>query len=234
MVRHGGDAKLRPQAIVDGLRSGNNWVASGQLIDRLAFVACVDNEHGEGRSVEAVRELALQAAMRNTDVDKHDCATMGEKLVVRPGADIVVAIAVRDPEGANYSPYSFDNPSLVQIGVKQPLNKPVLDRVDVIRGNVTGYRQPGGADYAAEWPRSWLVNPDLATVPAAAKNTSAALVKTFNRDNWESVRRDPEFKVMSFRIRGVRSSQYVRLRGSNMPANVPFETDANGNPLPDV
>ena len=31
---------LSPQMIVDGLRSGNNWVDSGQLIDRLAFVAC--------------------------------------------------------------------------------------------------------------------------------------------------------------------------------------------------
>ena len=26
----------------------------------------------------------------------------------------------------------------------------------------------------------------------------------------------------------------MRLRGSNLPANVPWETDANGNPLPDV
>ncbi|HEV7912524.1 MAG TPA: hypothetical protein VGP22_02055 [Albitalea sp.] len=234
MVRHGGDAKLRPQAIVDGLRTGNNWVASGQLIDRLAFVVCVDNDRGEGRSAEAVRELALHAAMRNADVDKRDCATMGEKLVVRPGADIVVAVAVRDPDGANYSPYGFDNPSLAQIGVKQALNKPVLDHVDVIRGHVTGYKQPGSADYAGEWPRTWLANPDLATVPAAAKNSSAALIETFGKNNWESVRHDREYKVMSFRIRAVKSSQYVRLRGTNLPANVPFETDANGSPLADV
>jgi hypothetical protein len=234
MVRHGGDAKMRPQAIVDGLRTGNNWAAGGQLIDRLAFVACVDEEHGEGRSEEAVRELALHAAMRNTDVDKHGCATMGEKLVVRPGADIVVAIVVRDPEGTNYSPYSFDNPSLQQIGVKQPLNKPVLDHVDVIRGNVTGYKQPGSADYAGEWPRTWLANPDLATVPAGAKNTSAAMIKSFDKHAWTAVHRDPEFKVMSLRIRNVKGSQYVRLRGTNLPPNVPFETDANGNPLPDL
>ncbi len=38
MVRSGGE-KLRPQAVVDGLRSGNGYAASGQLIDRLAFVA---------------------------------------------------------------------------------------------------------------------------------------------------------------------------------------------------
>ncbi len=39
---------------------------------------------------------------------------------------------------------------------------------------------------------------------------------------------------MSLRIRDVKGSQYVRLRGSNLPPNVPFETDANGNPLPDL
>src|SRR5205085_4873078 len=33
---------LTPQAIVDGLRSGNSWASSGQLIDRLAFVVCAD------------------------------------------------------------------------------------------------------------------------------------------------------------------------------------------------
>ena len=39
---------------------------------------------------------------------------------------------------------------------------------------------------------------------------------------------------MSFRIPAVAASQYLRLRGSNLPSNVPFETDASGNPLPDL
>ena len=42
------------------------------------------------------------------------------------------------------------------------------------------------------------------------------------------------FLVMTFRIPAVAASQYVRLRGTNMPPAVPFETDANGNPLADV
>ena len=29
-------------------------------------------------------------------------------------------------------------------------------------------------------------------------------------------------------------SQYLRLRGTNLPASVPFETDADGNPLADL
>src|SRR5262249_45027287 len=36
------------------------------------------------------------------------------------------------------------------------------------------------------------------------------------------------------RIPAVAASQYVRLRGTNMPPAVPFETDPNGNPLPDL
>jgi hypothetical protein len=39
---------------------------------------------------------------------------------------------------------------------------------------------------------------------------------------------------MTFRLKNVADSQYVRLRGTNMPPNVPFETDANGNPLADI
>jgi hypothetical protein len=39
---------------------------------------------------------------------------------------------------------------------------------------------------------------------------------------------------MIFRMTGVKASQYLRLRGTNLPPNVPFETDANGNPLPDL
>ena len=39
LVRNGGD-KLRPQTIVDGLRSGNVFATAGQILDRLAVVAC--------------------------------------------------------------------------------------------------------------------------------------------------------------------------------------------------
>jgi hypothetical protein len=239
LVRHGGQ-RVTPQMIVDGLRSGNNWAASGQLIDRLAFVACIGNPAPHGRSEQAVASLASNAARNNTDLDFKGCVTMGEKLVVPPGADVVVSIVVRDPEGSSYSPYSFPNPSLQQVGINQPLNRPVLDRVDVIRGLVTGLRQPGAADYAGAWPDDWVDrnNPQqlksLDLVPAAAKNSSAALLRTFNASSWESVPADREFKRMTFRIKGVTASQYLRLRGSNLPPAVPFETDVQGNPLSDL
>ena len=56
----------------------------------------------------------------------------------------------------------------------------MLDHIDVIRGLVTGYKTPGAADYAGEWPNDWIANPDMANVPAGAKNTSAAVLRTFN------------------------------------------------------
>jgi hypothetical protein len=245
MVRNGAD-KLRPQTIVDGLRTGNTFVASGQLIDRLAFIACVSNPGVQFRSNAAVEALALAAATNNTDIDRAGCATMGEKLVIRPGSEVVVSIVVRDPSGTNYSPYTFNNPSLQQIGLLQPLNAPVLHHIDVIRGLVTGYKTPGSPEYSGQWPtnESWLradgTTATLAAVPAGAKNTSAAIVKTFSGDGaspwtvYNNPRDETAYLKMTYRIPAVVASQYVRLRGTNLPASVPFETDANGNPLSDI
>src|SRR5262249_29165309 len=145
--------------------------------------------------------------------------------------------------GTNNSPYTFANPSLLQVGVTQPLNMPVLDHIDVIRGLVTGYKTPGAADYSGEWPRNtaWLhtdrTTADLSGVPDGAKNLSAAILSTFGRSGWTTVTSPVDgtpFVKMTVRIPAVAASQYVRLRGTNMPASVPYETDANGNPLSDI
>ncbi len=240
MVRSGAN-KAKPQTIVDGLRSGNNFATGGQIIDRLAFVACV------GRTEALVGELAANAAVDNTAIDfASGCATMGEKLAVPSGSDIVVGIAVRDPAGVNFSPYTFNNPSLAQIGIAQPINMPVLDHIDLIGGLVTGYRTPGTAGYSGEWPRNtnWLradgTTADLSVVPDAAKNLSAAILRTFNGSGatpWKSVSSEVDgstFLTMTFRIPALTASQYIRLRGTNLPPAVPFESDASGNPLADV
>jgi hypothetical protein len=239
MVRSGG-SKPKPQAIVDGLRSGNNFASSGQIIDRLGFVACT------GKSEGIVGQLSANAAINNVAPGAENCATMGEKLVVTSGTDVVIGITVRDPAGANFSPYTFANPSLKQIGVTQPINMPVLDHLDLIGGLVTGYRTPGTPGYAGEWPRNtnWLkadgTTADLSVVPDAAKNVSSAILKTFNASGgtaWKVVTSHvdgTDFLTMTFKVPAVTASQYFRLRGSNMPAAVPFETDPSGNPLADV
>lgn len=234
LVRNGHD-KLRPQTIVNGLRSGNNWATTGQLIDRLAFVACA------GLTPAQARAVAAAAADDNGAPDSEHCATMGEKLVVPAGTDVVVAIVVRDPAGTNNSPYTFPNPSLKQIGVTQPINQPVLDHFDLIGGLVTGYRAPGAADYAGEWPRNtaWLgldgsTPANLSGVPAAAKNTSAALKAVFNASNWSAVSVGGATGWAGTYTIHASASQYVRVRGTNLPPSVPFETDASGNPLSDL
>ncbi len=132
----------------------------------------------------------------------------------------MVAIAVRDPSGTNYSPYSFPNPSLAQVGMSQPLNKPVLDHIDVIRGLVTRLQDAGrGRTTRASGRTTGSTNPNMANVPAGAKNTTRRGGAYLQQQQLEDVRRDEQFKVMIFRIRDVNSSQYLRLRGTQ-PAGV--------------
>ncbi len=220
MVRKGTN-NLAAEGIIDGLRSGNSFTGSGDLIDRLAFVACAANPAIPAAAFKSLLEKAASNAVaKNAEVRIDGCATMGEKLVVAPGADVVVAIAVRDPEGTNNSPYSFPNPSLKQNNITQPLNAPVLDHIDVIGGNVTGYVSPTDTAKYAGLEGS-----------AAASNSSAGIKKVFSRTNWTAAA--DGVRVMSYRIAAVKLSQYVRLRGTNLPAATPFETDANGNPLND-
>ena len=42
------------------------------------------------------------------------------------------------------------------------------------------------------------------------------------------------FKLIVFRIPDLKDSQYLRLRGTNLPPRTPKETDANGDPLADL
>ena len=215
-----GSNKLSTQAIVDGLRSGNSFVANGQLIDRLAFVACASYAGVGTRTNAAVEAAAVTAAANNTDIGIAGCATMGEKLIVRPGAEVVVSIVVRDPVGINNSPYSFANPSLKQLGISQPLNAPVLDHIDVITGKIGAYVSPTNtAAYAG------------VIGSAAASNPTTALAKTFNASSWTA--QADGTRRMTYRISAVNASQYVRLRGTNLPVATPYETDASGNPLLD-
>ena len=222
------------------MRDGNNFAPSGQIIDRLAFVVCA------GKTDGVVAEIAANAAIANKSPDAAGCATMGEKLAVAAGTDLVVGVAVRDPAGTNFSPYTFPNPSLLQVGINQPMNAPVLDHIDLISGLVTGFRTPGTPEYSGAWPANtaWLrtdgTTADLSVVPAAAKNTSTAITRTFTGSGsgaWDTVVSHidgTEFLTMTFSIPAVAASQYVRLRGTNMPPAVPFETDASGNPLSDL
>ena len=90
------------KAIVGSLRSGNSFSVQGQLIgSEFVFEACSAGE----------------------------CATMGETLQVREGAPVQVTLRAVDPRGKNNSPYTFDNPSLKQVNIHEPINEPTLRHV---------------------------------------------------------------------------------------------------------
>jgi hypothetical protein len=176
------------QDIVDALRSGNTWTAMGELVDQVSFTACVGNR----------------------------CATMGQTLKVNPGDTVTVRLNVRDPQGANPKiPYAFPNPALKQIGIIEPLNRPSLKQVDLIRGVVSGLIQNTNNEM------------DEYRNPLAPATT--VIARSWTTADWT---RGP-WKRMTYTIPNVRENLYVRARGSNLPAGTPNERDANHNPLRD-
>ena len=180
---------LRPQVIVDSVRAGNSYSVSGDLITgELTYTAEVAN---------------LPGAVK---------ARMGETLVVPRGRTIRITLEVNLPN-VNNSPYSFNNPSLLQVGIQQPLNRPVLHHVDFIRGNITGVVPPGSPNYTNN------------------TNPSAQIHATFNASNWTA---SGQKRTMTFAIPNIQNNMYVRVRGTNLPQATPNETDAQGNPLNDL
>jgi hypothetical protein len=234
MSRNGSDS-LNQQSILDGLRSGNVFVANGGLIDRLSFVVCRYNPTMPKAVFQSLIEKAsLAAAQSGKEVRIDGCATMGEKLKARANTELLVTVVARNPK-ANNSPYNFPNPSLAQIGVSQPLNAPVLDHVDVIWGRVT--QKPMSTPAYAEDFTCSSANPDPKFFScgdlssAAAKNTSTIMAKRFNTSNWRNS--GDNFITMSYKVSAGSNSQYFRLRGTNLPPGTINETDADGNPLID-
>jgi hypothetical protein len=141
-------------------------------------------------------------------------AMMGQTLIVAAGEEVTVKVLMRDPKGTNFCPLNMDNPSLAQIGVSQPLNMPVLDHVDMITCSITG-----------NVPMTNVDNP-----AATDYQTDAAVAATFDASNWKA-NKNGMIQVKYTMV--VEDDMFIRLRGTNLPAGVPFETDADGNPLAD-
>lgn len=142
-----------------------------------------------------------------------DSAMMGQTLKVKAGDKVTIKIRVHDPVEPNFCPLDINNPSLEQVGILQPLNMPELDHIDLIAATITG-NVP-------------MTNPD--DVVATDYGTNAAVIKTFER---RGCSKKHGYMTYIYRIT-VDESMYVRLRGTNLPANIPFETDEAGNPLAD-
>lgn len=180
---------LRPEVVVDGVRSGNSYSVMGDLIT--------------GDLTYKAEVVGYAAA---------GTAKMGQTLVVPRGRSVRLTLEVNLPTGPNHSPYAFNNPSLAQINIQEPLNRPTLRHVDFIRGNVTGVVAPNNANYTN------------------GTNASAQIIGSFDQNNWVASGRK---RTMSVTITNVTNNMYVRVRGSNLPPSTPAETDAKGNPLND-
>lgn len=180
---------MRPEAVVDGVRSGNSYSVNGDLITGdLSYKAEVIGYTAAGT------------------------AKMGQTLVVPRGRSVRLTLEVNLPTAPNNSPYSFNNPSLAQLGIQEPLNRPKLRHVDFIRGNITGVVSPNSGNYTN------------------ATNPSAQIIASFGQNNWTV---NGQKRTMIVNITNVQNNMYVRARGSNLPPSTPAETDAQGSPLND-
>jgi len=208
---------FRARSIVDGMRSGNSYSVNGELIGSdLVFRAKVSGRGDDDRWDNWGRD------------DNDDWKGMGETLVAKPGQKITLEVQVTVP-GKNNSPYSFNNPLLLQDGLHQPLNKPALDHVDLITGNITGVIQPGAPGYAV---------PNAGGVAGAAivYNPSTKIAKQVLTDDMKAwQQRDGSIRY-AFRTTFVAGTTpfYIRARGTNVPVATPNVTDSAGNPLLDV
>jgi hypothetical protein len=154
-----------------------------------------------------------------TAKSKNETAMMGQTLQIKAGDQVQIKIKVHDPNTPNYCPLDMDNPSLAQVGISQPLNMPVLDHIDLIAGTITG-----------NVPVTVLDDKNTdAKIEDTDYGTDAAVMKTFGRNGGAD-----KNGYMTYVINiKPKNSMFIRLRGTNLPANVPYETDEMGNPLPD-
>jgi hypothetical protein len=181
-----GHGKPTARDVLRGMRSGNSYIVMGDLITELEFTAQVGFKK----------------------------ATMGETLYVKPGAKVVIKVKVKDPQGSNHCPYIFNNPSLAQLDIHQPLNQPVLHHVDLISGDVYGKISPTDtAKYQDLTNKTAKVVKQVMTTEMAGGDKG-----------WRSFTYEYEAK----------QSSYFRLRGTNLPPGTPNETDEEGNPLLDT
>jgi hypothetical protein len=192
---------FRAQSIIDGMRSGNSYSVNADIIGPdLVFRA---KGHGD------------------------DWKTMGETLVVKPGEKVTIEMEMTIP-AKNNSPYSFNNPLLQQVGIDQPLNKPSLDHVDLISGQITGVIPPESPDYAK-------ANANGVAGEAIVYNPTATIAQQVDAKDMKSERLKDGSTRLRFKttFTAGKTPTYIRARGTNIPVGTPNVTDSAGNPLLD-
>jgi hypothetical protein len=159
--------KDTPQAVVNGMRSGDSFITNGDLIDGLKF----------------------------TVTSGKKSATMGQTFRAKRGQTVTVSVAVHSPRQ------------------NQNGDRPIVNHVDLIVGNVTGLIPATSPDYTTE-----------------DTNASTHVLRTFTKSRWKTAKGG--WKTMAVRVRAT-ATMYFRLRGTNVAPNRANQTDAQGNPLND-
>jgi hypothetical protein len=148
---------------------------------------------------DLIDELGFEAWYKN------DAVSMGGELVVPedPTAPLKVKIRFSSP-GSNHNG-----------------DRPVVDHIDVIAGDIYGMIDP---------------EDELYSEPT---NPTARVYKTLHANDWSTEKngdhvvvltiKDPSSLAMEESAEGF----YLRLRGTNVPPGTPGETDEDGNPLLD-
>jgi hypothetical protein len=196
--------KFQEQSIVDGMRSGNSYSVMADIIGP---------------------DLVFRVSAQH---DLDDWKTMGETLVVKPGEKVTIEMEMTVP-AKNNSPYSFNNPLLAQVGIKQPLNKPSLDHIDLIAGQITGVIAPGAPGYA-------VANAAGTAGAAIVYNPTTAIAQQIPATNMTREQRPDGSTRLRFTttFTAGNTPSYVRARGTNIPVATPNVTDTAGNPLLDI
>jgi hypothetical protein len=194
--------RFRAQSIIDGMRSGNSYSVNADIIGP---------------------DLVFRARGRDDD-----WKTMGETLVARPGEKITVEMTMTIP-AKNNSPYSFNNPLLQQVGIKQPLNKPSLDHVDLITGHITGVIPAGAPGYS-------VTNAGGVAGAAIVYNPTTTISQQIHANNMRSKRlKDGSTELtLTTTFTAGNTPSYIRARGTNIPVATPNVSDSAGSPLLDI
>lgn len=124
-------------------------------------------------------------------------ATMGQTLEVTKGSDVVVTVRFHVPAKNNNG------------------DRPRVDHIDLIKGDVGPKAAPGTPEYASE------------------TNPTAHVAARFSSPSWTARNAAGSWYTVVYKLEDVERDCYIRLRGTNLGLNVPNETDAEGNPLID-
>jgi len=123
------------------------------------------------------------------------------------GGDLKLKKAKKNTPGVNIV-IRFKSPAVNNNG-----DAVQVDHIDLIAGDITGMIPPGAPNYTN------------------ATNSSTKIIATFTENDWQE---NHGWKTIIYPIKDVGKSMYFRLRGTNIAANTPYETDEQGNPLLDT